>query len=255
MPLYDRFGERYDLMVEWAGRIARESPFFEAVFRRTAARRVLDVGCATGHHAARFAELGLEVVGADPSGELLRIARERFGSTPRVSFVQAGFGDLRASVEGTFDVVTCVGNTLPHVPDDAALRGGLADVAAVLRPGGRLVLQQLNYDRILADRQRFLGVGSRSEGDREVVFFRFYDFPAEGRGATLTFNVATLERFGTTPWQYRVDSTELLPITSNQVAAALSAVGFEPEDTLGGFGGEPFDAARSNDLVIVARRR
>ncbi len=255
IPLYDELGERYDLMVEWAGRIARESPFFERVFQRAGARRVLDVGCATGHHAAHFASLGFEVVGADPSAELLRLARERFGAVPGLSFVQAGLGELRAAVEGTFDIVTCVGNTLPHVPDDAALRAALADVAAVLRPGGRLVIQQLNYDRILADRQRFLGLGSRTEGDRETLFFRFYDFPSHSSDGTLTFNIATFERASGGQWQYRVDATTLLPITSRQIAAGLSAVGLEPEETLGGMAGEPFDPAVSNDLVVVAKRR
>jgi len=255
VPLYDQFGDRYDLMVDWAGRIARESPFFEAVFTRMGARRVLDVGCATGHHAAHFARLGLEVVGADPSAELLRIARERFDSVLGLSFIAAGLGELGESVVGQFDVVICLGNTLPHVPDEAALRSALVDVAAVLRPGGRLVIQQLNYDRILATRQRYLGVGSRDDASRELVFFRFYDFPASGGEDTLVFNVATFERPSRGEWRYRVDATTLLPITVGQVTSALSAAGLESEDLLGGFDGQPFEPAASNDLVVVARRR
>jgi glycine/sarcosine N-methyltransferase len=267
VPLYDQFGGRYDLMVDWAGRLARELPFLEGILRETEARRILDLGSATGHHAAHFAEIGVESVGADPSGELLRIARERFGDLPRLSFVQAGFGELAGTVEGIFDVVTCLGNTLPHVRDDANLRTALADVGSILRPGGRFVVQQLNYDRILANRQRFLGVGGRRDGERELLFFRFYDFPS-GHGSpsghdspsgthdtALTFNLVTFERGSEGGWSQRVDATTLLPITAAQLGSALAETGFDVDELYGDYAGQPFDPAASNDLILVARRR
>ena len=259
IPLYDEFGERYDLMVEWEGRLRRESPFFEAVFREVGARSVLDLGCGTGHHAAHFARLGHHVVGVDPSAEMLRIARATHAGVPDLAFAQAGLGGLRAALPrdvGAFDVVVCVGNTLPHVADEDGLVAALADARAMLQPDGALVLQILNYDRILAERNRFLGASGRDTPDgAEHVFFRFYDFPAD-EGARLTFNMVTIERDAPgAAWRFRADSTELLPIRSASLGAALAAAGFDRVRLLGSYAGEPFDPQASGDLVAIARTR
>ncbi len=94
--------------------------------------RVLDVGCGTGAVArAARAALGDDafVVGMDPSADMLGAARrggiERVvvGSLPNLPFAS-----------GSFDVVTAA-FVLTHV-DDADV--ALADMARVLRPGGRV---------------------------------------------------------------------------------------------------------------------
>lgn len=256
IPLYDAFGERYDVMVDWKERLAREAPFLEQVARATDARRALDVGCGTGWHAAHFARHGLAAVGVDPSAEMVRLAREQHSGTPNLSFVQAGLGGLRRSLEGRFDLAVCLGNTLPHVADSAALAAALVDLREVLTPSGTLVVQQLNYDRILAEGRRFLGTTSRTMGETEYLFFRFYDF----HSSHLTFNLITFSRragpreLGADDWSFSADSTRLLPIRSGELRAALDAAGFASVRLLGGYDGSQFDPAASGDLIVVAER-
>ncbi len=249
VPLYDEFSESYDVMVSWQERLDREEPFFQRLFRRAAARRVLDAGCATGGHVLRFAERGLEAVGADPSGEMIRKAEARAAGRPGARFVQAGFGELRRRAGGDFDVVTCLGNTLPHALTRSDLDRALADIASTLRPGGLLAVQQLNYDRILAEKRRFLGASSGVRDGTEYLFFRFYDFD----GLDLTFNVVTFKRKAG-PWEFRVDSTRLRAIRQAELGEALSGAGFDPVEWYGSLSGDPFDPASSGDLVLVATR-
>jgi glycine/sarcosine N-methyltransferase len=249
VPLYDRFSEDYDTMVDWEGRLQREEPFFQEVFQRESVWRVLDVGCATGGHVLHFAGRGMEAVGADPSGEMIRLAEARAAGRPNVRFVQAGFGELADRVGGDFDVLTCLGNTLPHALTRHDLDNALADMATVLRPGGMLVIQLLNYDRIVAEQQRFLGVSSGVRDGVEQLFFRFYDFD----GLRLTFNVVTFKR-GADGWGFNVDSTQLRAILQAEVAEALVQAGFQDPQWYGGLDRSEFDPVSSGDLVAVAYR-
>ena len=246
VPLYDSFAE-YDAMVNWEERLRRESPFLQGLLRRVGARRVLDVGCGTGRHAIHLAEQGFEVVGVDPSQQMIERAVANAGDIAGASFTRAGFGELRATVEGTFDAIICLGNTLPHILSQGDLVGALDDMAAMIRPGGVLVVQQLNYDRILAQRQRFLGLTEGKRGDTEYLFFRFYDF----EGEAVTFNLAIMSRRGGGAWEWRVESTRLQPILSTQLCESLMRSGFVRLVSHGSFAGEPYNPLSSNDLVVV----
>jgi len=105
----------------------------EVAFRAIAAgrpRRVLEVGPGPGELSARMmGELAAEVVALDVSERMVELARERG--------VDARLGDVQslAFEDGAFDTVVAAW-MLYHVPD---LDCGLAEIARVLVPGGRLV--------------------------------------------------------------------------------------------------------------------
>lgn len=103
--------------------------------------RVLDVACGTGAllEAVRERWPGAAGVGVDLSLEMLAIARRRL--PPAVALVAADAGRLPFA-DGAFDGATCT-SALHHWPEPAA---ALAEVARVLRPGGRLVLTDWSDD-------------------------------------------------------------------------------------------------------------
>jgi ubiquinone/menaquinone biosynthesis C-methylase UbiE len=103
--------------------------------------RVLDVGCGTGAllEAVRERWPGAAGVGVDLSLEMLAIARRRL--PPAVALVAADAGRLPFA-DGAFDGATCT-SVLHHWPEPAT---ALAEVARVLRPGGRLVLTDWSDD-------------------------------------------------------------------------------------------------------------
>jgi trans-aconitate methyltransferase len=107
-------------------------------------QRILDLGCGTGTLTAEIAASGVEVVGVDASEAMIDEARER---SPGITFLQMDARDLR--VPGPFDGV--FSNAVLHwIPEAAAVIRG---VAAILRPGGRFVLEmggQGNIDALRA---------------------------------------------------------------------------------------------------------
>jgi glycine/sarcosine N-methyltransferase len=249
VPLYDALAADYDRFVNWKGRLAHELPFFDRLFTGRGVLRVLDAACGTGHHAIALAQRGYRLVGADLSAAMIERARENASAAGvDVRFAVAGLGELAALGE-TFDAVLCLGNSLPHLLTAAAVDRALVDFADVLRPGGLLVIQNRNFDRVWAERERFMGPQSHRDDEGEWLFVRFYDFHEE----TITFHMIRLRRMGE-GWAQDVESTEMRPIFRDDLAIALAAAGFGDVTSYGGYDNSAFDPASSGDLIAVARK-
>jgi ubiquinone/menaquinone biosynthesis C-methylase UbiE len=106
-----------------------------------AGEQVLDVGCGTGTlalEAQRVVGSGGRVCGIDPSDEQIGHARAKAARRHVPVAFQVGVIEQLAFPDQTFDVVLST-LMMHHLP--ASLRQqGLAEVARVLKPGGRLVI-------------------------------------------------------------------------------------------------------------------
>lgn len=96
--------------------------------------RALDAGCGTGFQTAILLELGYETLGVDLAPTLLRVARPR---CPGARLVEADVQALPWRNEAVDLVVSC-GSTLSFVPSPER---AIAEIARVLRPGGRALLE------------------------------------------------------------------------------------------------------------------
>lgn len=249
VPLYDDLAADYDRFVNWQARLAHEMPFFERLFREHGVERVLDAASGTGHHAIALARRGYEVVGADLSAPMIERARQNASAAGvDVAFAVAGLGEL-ARLGESFHAVLCLGNSLPHLLSAAAVAEALVDFSAVLRPGGLLVIQNRNLDRVWAERQRFMPPQAAREEGQEWIFVRFYDFHQE----TLTFNMLRLRRGGD-GWVQDAASTELRPIFQRDLGLGLAEAGFARVTFYGDYQRAPFDAGESGDLIAVAKK-
>ena len=122
--------------------ISLHSPMGERLLRErrfdlAGVRNILDVGSGAGQitkHLLKYAPREAAITCCDLSAEMLRRARARLNSAkPR--FLAADLTQLPFA-DATFDCVTC-GYVLEHLPDP---RVGLAEIARVLAPGGRMLL-------------------------------------------------------------------------------------------------------------------
>ena len=137
---------------------------------------------------------------------------------------------------------------------------GKAD--GVLRPGGTLILQILNYEKILGRREKLLG--RRVAGD--VMFERNYEYGAETITFTITKSTAdpgdavkidakTKVEVGNKPGLGRSDarnSVTIRPLTRALLRPACLRSGFEKIEGFGGLALGPFEPSGSPDLVLLA---
>jgi SAM-dependent methyltransferase len=241
----------YRRLVAWPQRIEREWPFLSRVLGKGG--RVLDLGSGTGEHSRFLASKGFEVVGIDSSPSMLAKAVDS-PLPPNLAFVEGDIAEVERLTSGAFDGAICLGNTLPHVRDRAGLMRLVTGLRARLRPGAALVLQVLNYDKVLDGGQRFLPLNFRKdEGEGDVVFLRLMTPHADG---TVVFTPTTL--------RYRPDGDPPVDVIATrnvllkgwrrrELEDALEEGGFSRREVFGTVGDIPFDPASSPDTVIVAR--
>jgi len=143
----DRFGDGHDVPPitsqdgyrHWAPRYdgpngfwGMEEPLVRPLLERAEPGVVIDAACGTGRHTEWLVEQGHDVLAFDTSPDMLAIARAK---VPGATFAQADLSDMPVP-DASADLVV-VTLALCHVRD---LTPVFAELARVLRPGGRLVV-------------------------------------------------------------------------------------------------------------------
>jgi SAM-dependent methyltransferase len=115
-----------------------------AVGRELGAGSVLDVGCGTGTFACLLVNHGFEVVGVDPAGASLDVARTKPGAD-QVRWIDGDATRLPGDV--AVDVATMTANVAQVFVTDEAWEAALRGIHAALVPGGHLVFETRNPAR------------------------------------------------------------------------------------------------------------
>jgi glycine/sarcosine N-methyltransferase len=141
---------------------------------------VLDAACGTGIDAAVLARRGFTVSASDGSGAMTEVAAARFGREQlAVPVLHCRWADLPAATSERFDVVLCTGNALVHAAGRAAMVAALAGLRRMVRPGGHVVVDSRNWEKLHARRQ-IVQMASRvvARGGRRCLVFYAWEIPA-----------------------------------------------------------------------------
>ncbi len=247
MKFYDQIARTYDFFIDWQNRIKREDPFYQHLFRERLAKSILDLGCGTGGHAMHWAEMGYNVIGIDSSKEMIAYAKQM--SEERdidIEFQCMRLNHFATPLQQEFDTIICVGNTISHILERADLLKLFQESVNALKETGIAVFHTLNYRRIVDVKKRDFPVISRTVGDNEYVFIRFYDFLEQH----LEFNYVVACRENG-EWSSRSHQLKHHPWMKDELISTAKEAGFTAILAYGGYDFSEFDLDKSDNLLLV----
>jgi ubiquinone/menaquinone biosynthesis C-methylase UbiE len=245
-----RSAEEYDTAIRWQGRLKNERPFFEKIFREHHVDSVLDCACGTGRHALLFKKMGLQVQGFDVDEDMVRTARRNAREAKeKIRFFKADLKSFARSCKRKYAACISIGNSLSLAGPRSTLKSFLRNAARVLEVGGILMTQVINYRTIKEGKYTF--VPPRIAGKGEEVFCLVKFFERRKERIFVNFVKAVKKKGALEQDHFR---SELTPYYKADFEALLkrdfSVIGY-----FGNYQFGKFNARKSKDLIVVARRR
>ncbi|GHO67502.1 SAM-dependent methyltransferase [Ktedonobacter sp. SOSP1-52] len=135
-------------------------------------KTALDLGCGSGFQSIALANLGFHVTAIDLSQRLLAELAERKEKHAIVA-LQGDIRNVLQLVEAPYDVVVCMGDTLPHLESKDDVIHLLQAIHQLLVPGGKCILsfRDLSVEQHALD--RFIPV--RSDANTILTCFLEYE--------------------------------------------------------------------------------
>lgn len=238
---YDGVSHSYDRMISFSERIASEEPRFRDLVNKYSVRSALDAGAGSGFHSILLAKCGVRVTAVDISGEMLRkLGQNAKNYDLQIKTLRSDFLKLHFPVS-SFDAVFCLGNSLVHLPLQGQLQKVIKNFVNPLKPGGIMVVQILNYDRIMERKEPIQSV--KKSGDD--LYIRYYDFHKK----QILFNLLKINMVSLS---HDLHTVPIQPISSTGLKNILNKSGFGNITLYGDLTLKPFSRTTSQDLVVIA---
>lgn len=242
MAFYQSISDYYDFIFPPS---AKQRDFLESELNGVSGKVLLEAGCGTGNLAFLLAERGAEVTGIDLDSEMILKARRKRPSDSDVVFENLDILKIGSHFPGSmFDGIVSFGNTIVHLEDKGEIKQFLKNSMDALKPGGKIILQIINYDRILNRGINFLPT---IENDK-ITFERYYDLD-ESENRIFFKTVLTVKENGLEI----KNKVKLLPLRKDELASLIDEVGYRDVCFFGNFNGDSL-TEDSMPLILSATK-
>jgi ubiquinone/menaquinone biosynthesis C-methylase UbiE len=240
---YNSASAYYDKMIDFETALQKRKILLSN-FIDDKIKSVADVGCGTGVDSISLSQLGLNVSAFDPSLEMINTARTNSEKhNCKIDFHNFSANEIPRTYYNKFDLVVSLGNTLANIPF-TKIDKSVAKLFKQLKKDGRILIQILNYEKILNEKERIVNI-TKKDGE---YFIRFYDFEEK----ELTFNILKFNADQTS--KKELISTKIFPYTSKEFKKVFKEAGFKKIELFGSLEKKAFDAKTSSDLILFAQK-
>lgn len=208
-------------------------------------KSILDIACGTGGYSLGLSELGYKVTACDLDAKMLELLESKAeGQGLDIGIIRADMANLNRQLSGRFNLAFCIGNSVVHLENINEIKEFLRNAKNLLENDGSLVIQIINFDRVLLKEVKALPtIENRNMG---LTFERFYDYNREQ-------NIIYFKTKLNVEGRSLENVLPLYPLLQDELVEAANAAGFKKLKLFGDFNGNEFDKYNSFMLVLWAR--
>ena len=205
---------------------------------------VLDIGCGIGTLSLELTNYYKNVLGIDMDAEMIRAASKKIEKESKsIQFQQLSMLKIDSFIDkNSVDGIICFGNTLVHLNSLDEIAEFLQQSKTILKSNGKLLLQIVNYDKII---KRNINKLPLIEND-EIIFERYYGHRKSAK--KIDFNTRLTVK---STQQIIENSIVLLPLLKKELALLLNKAGFDNWNYYGNFIPESY-SIDSPALIVEA---
>lgn len=241
MGFYQELSKYYDYIFPTGN---EQVKFLEEVIG-TPPKAVLDIACGTGGYTLELAQKGYNVTAVDLDEQMIvSLGAKAKKDGLSVRFLQANMLDLESKLTEKFNLAFCIGNSIVHLDNLLQIKEFLLSAKKLMENDGSLVIQIINFDRILLKDIKSLPTIENEE--LGLSFERNYNYSKENN--KIYFNTK-LKVDG----KVLVNEISLYPLLQDELIEAINDAGFKKIKMFGDFNGGEFDKYNSYMLVLWAR--
>ena len=209
--------------------------------------RILDLACGSGDYSIALSKMGFTVDGIDLEKNMIEKAIcKNINEENKVDFVSGDMTKINEIFkENKYNSIFCVGNSIVQLEDKDKIFRLIKDIYSMLENHGELIIQIVNYDRIVKFGITELPTIQNSEVP--LKFIRHYIHRPENN--KVDFNTKLVLKGGKEIYE---NSVPLLILKSDELLSMLSDVGFTDIELYGSFLKEEFTI---NSFALVVRAK
>ncbi len=208
-------------------------------------KKILDLACGDGKYSDSLLTPDRSVTGVDLDKGMLEEAEKKYDQKNNIKFVYGDMLELSSVFKrDKFDGVFCIGNSLVHLTSPDKIKKALTELNLVMEDGGRLVIQIINYDRILNEDINFLPTIK----NEDTEFIRNYHRYGNSRIIDFHTILKTADK--------EIEShQELYSLTKDELVFLAEKEGFALENVYSSFKKEEWNNKSLQSIFVFKKNR
>ncbi len=241
MGFYEQLSKYYDFIFP----VGKEQLKFLKEAAGIPPKELLDIACGSGGYSLELAKAGYRMTAVDVDPEMVKLAEQKVRREGlAIEVRECDMLQLANGLTGQYHCVFCIGNSIVHLGSHGEILAALKQMHHLLADKGCLVLQIINFDRIINREIKALPTIKNDEIGLEFV--RRYNYKKESGLINFDTMLTVSHQEGEERYE---NSIELFPLLCRQMEELLKASGFEHFHFYGDFNGSEY--GEDSFLLVV----